>query len=90
MRQCVLHKENPYMLEVRCQVQVTISISRDDASAKTKDISLACQVSRPDTRQGRREMYTAMMGWLKDAAEEIGALVSVEPPTFDADSRAVE
>jgi len=67
------------------QVQMTISISRDDASAKTKDISLACQVSRPDTRQGRREMYSAMMGWLKDAAEEIGAPVGVEPPIFDTE-----
>ena len=47
---------------------MTISISRDDASARTKDISLACQVSRPDTRQGRREMLQSMMTWLQDAA----------------------
>ena len=47
---------------------MTISISRDDASARTKDISLACQVSRPDTCQGCREMLQSMMTWLQDAA----------------------
>jgi len=31
-----------------------------------------------------------MMCWLKDAAEEIGAPVGVEPPIFDNYSRTID
>jgi len=65
------------------QVRVTISIVRSDTSrSKTREISLACEATHPDTRQGRRKMYSAMMISMQDAAEEIGAPVGVEPPTF--------
>jgi len=72
------------------QVQMTITVSRSDPCARTKEISVACQAEHPDTRHGRREMLHSMMSWMQEAADEIGAPVGVDLPVFPADSRVVE